>query len=139
MFENIKMEPNDLVSDPKNKAVFKTGAEGIASGPIEDLTGLGAEIDNEAKVNLQSAFKQPGGAAEAVSGNEDSLESLRADLHPEMNNLVEDLKKKYSHVPIGELTGEIRAALEDSLSMLELTGFEVEKSETSGGPQELVN
>lgn len=122
MVENIKMDPINSGNNPEGKAVFKTGGgEGAVRGPMEDLTGLGLEVESEV-------------------GSVDNLESLRGELSPILDGVIEGVardlyEKGYKHVPTNELPADAVKALEEAIEikLLEFWG------EGNVDQQEVVN
>lgn len=91
-------------------ADFKTGGGDMGSaGPIEDLTGLGAEVE--------AGFSEPNS-----SESEDALESLRGELAPILDIVVDGIAKSlyekgYKHIPINELPEDAFKALETAIEI----------------------
>lgn len=118
MFENIKMDPINSGNNPEGKAVFKTGGgEGAARGPMEDLTGLGLEVERE-------------------TSNVDNLESLRRELLPVLDRVIEGVAKDlymkgYKHVPMNKLPEDAVKALEEAIEikLLEFLGDDAQVQE----------
>lgn len=91
-------------------ADFKTGGGDMGSvGPMEDLTGLGAEVE-------------AGFSGQKGSESEDTLESLRGELSPIMEIVVDGVakglyEKGYKHIPVNELPEDALKALEEAIEI----------------------
>lgn len=91
-------------------ADFKIGGGDAGNaGPMEDLTGLGAEVE--------AGFSGPNPAE-----SEDTLESLRGELTPVMEIVVDGVAKSlyekgYKHIPVNELPEDALKALEEAIEI----------------------
>lgn len=91
-------------------ADFKTGGGDVGSvGPMEDMTGLGAEVE-------------AGFSGENSPEGQDSLESLRGELNPIMEVVVDGVAKSlyekgYKHIPVNELPEDALKALEEAIEI----------------------